>query len=394
MADQWIGKYRAEKVLGSGSFATVWLAFDDRLDDRVAIKVLADNWALNEDVRRRFTDEAKTMRRIDDDAVVRIHLVDELPDGRPYFVMGWADNGTLQDRMRAGGNTGKVFEVREAVAIGAAIAECLSVVHQHKVIHRDIKPSNVLFRSNRSNRRRQAGLSDEVLMLGDFGLAKSLAGSAGFTVAAGTPAYMAPEQAAASDDLDERADVYGVAAIVYELLSGRTPFPATTLSGVGRIEERGRLRALDELNGRVPRRLAQVVELGLQADRSRRTATAALFADELRRALPIEDGTSTALSSGPAAAGPAASTVAIRGPAAQRRSQDDSAGRRHHQVGAGCTRVAACDPGHAPAHGGDAAARAGEVLAHRGRGRTYATNPGSSCSRRGEHVMGWLGPGG
>ena len=102
-----IGKYLARRALGAGSFATVWLAYDELLDAEVAVKVLADNWAQHPDVRRRFIDEAKLLRRIDHERIVRVHEVDELPDGRPYFVMTWADRGTLHDRLREYANAGR-----------------------------------------------------------------------------------------------------------------------------------------------------------------------------------------------------------------------------------------------------------------------------------------------
>src|SRR5947209_772599 len=96
-----IGRYRTERVLGSGAFGTVWLAHDETLDARVAIKVLAENWARDDAFRQRFIDEARVLWRADSDHLVRVHTVDELPDGRPYFVMDYADRGTLEERMRA-----------------------------------------------------------------------------------------------------------------------------------------------------------------------------------------------------------------------------------------------------------------------------------------------------
>ncbi|HRD99966.1 MAG TPA: serine/threonine-protein kinase, partial [Ilumatobacteraceae bacterium] len=141
-----IGKYLAERALGAGSFATVWLAFDELLEVHVAIKVLADNWARNADIRRRFVEEARLLRRIDHDRVVRVYDVDELPDGRPYFVMAVADKQTLHERIEEYGR-GVPFDTAEALRLGIEICEALSIVHDFGVVHRDIKPSNILFRS-------------------------------------------------------------------------------------------------------------------------------------------------------------------------------------------------------------------------------------------------------
>ncbi|GFJ93851.1 protein kinase [Phytohabitans rumicis] len=86
-----IGTYRIERLLGAGSFATVWLGFDPSLGARVAIKVLADNWSHDLRVRERFLDEGRLLWRLDHQRVVRVYALDELPDGRPYLVMLWAD---------------------------------------------------------------------------------------------------------------------------------------------------------------------------------------------------------------------------------------------------------------------------------------------------------------
>ena len=99
---QYIGRYRAHRIVGSGAFATVWLSEDETLNVPVAIKVLAENWAHDEEVRRRFIEEARILWNANSDHIVRIHNVDTLADGRPYFVMDFADRGTLHERMGDG----------------------------------------------------------------------------------------------------------------------------------------------------------------------------------------------------------------------------------------------------------------------------------------------------
>lgn len=258
-----------ERVLGAGSFATVWLAVDEFLDAHVAVKVLADNWSRQPDIRRRFIDEAKILRRLDHDRVVRVHQVDELPDGRPYFVMTWADRATLFDRIQERARQQRPFTVAEAVELTIEIAECLAIVHAYGVVHRDIKPSNVLFRSAAAQlraaaaRRGGASLAEERMMLGDFGLAKDLAGASGFTFAAGTPAYMAPEQARSTTEIDERADVFSTTAVLYELLSGRPAFSAETLSGVARSHLGDGPVPLNSARPDAPAALWEVIRHGL-----------------------------------------------------------------------------------------------------------------------------------
>jgi len=205
------GRYRVVRRIGSGGFATVWLARDDVLDAPVAVKVLADNWAHRLDVRTRFEEEARILRRADSDRVVRVHDIGELPDGRPYFVMTFADRGTLAERLAGG-----PLPVAEALRYGADIARGLAVLHQVGVIHRDVNPGNVLLRS--------APDGSERVLLADLGLAKAAAHGSGFTLAVGTPGYMAPEQSRpGSAPLDARADVYALGAVLHHLLTGVPP---------------------------------------------------------------------------------------------------------------------------------------------------------------------------
>lgn len=284
-----IGKYLARRALGAGSFATVWLADDEVLDAPVAVKVLADNWARHPDVRRRFIDEAKLLRRIDHERIVRVHEVDELPDGRPYFVMTWADRGTLQERLTQAPD-GRL-DIERAVELTIEICECLAIVHDFGAVHRDVKPSNVLFRSVRAHERAAAArrgieLGDEQVVLGDFGLAKDLAAASGFTQAAGTPAYMAPEQALPTAIIDRRVDVYGATAVLYELLTGRPALAASTLSDVRRgPDQGGGVAPVRSLRPDIPPSVAAVIGRGLAYDPDQRYASALDLAAALRDAM-------------------------------------------------------------------------------------------------------------
>jgi hypothetical protein len=205
------GRYRVVRRIGSGAFATVWLAEDEELESPVAVKVLADNWAHRMDVRSRFEEEARILRRADSDRVVRVHDIGELEDGRPYFVMTYADRGTLADRLGDG-----PLPVGEALRYGADIARGLAVLHQVGVIHRDVNPGNVLLRSGRDGAER--------VLIADLGLAKAAARGSGFTLTVGTPGYTAPEQARPGDvPLDRRADVYSIGAVLHHMLTGVAP---------------------------------------------------------------------------------------------------------------------------------------------------------------------------
>ncbi|TDC51412.1 serine/threonine protein kinase, partial [Micromonospora sp. KC207] len=215
-----IGPYRIERLLGAGSFATVWLGHDPVLDARVAIKVLAENWHHDLRVRERFLDEGRLLRRLDHERLVRVHAVGELPDGRPYLVMAWADGGSLADRLADG-----PLPVPVALAVLAEIAAGVAVLHRHDVVHRDLTPGNVLFRSTPDGER---------VLIADLGLAKALAAASGLTARAGTPGYMAPEQDDPLAVVDTRADVYGLGRLGLRLLGADAarPDPARLRPGV------------------------------------------------------------------------------------------------------------------------------------------------------------------
>ena len=191
-----LGRYLLEDRLGAGSFATVWRAYDPELDTDVAVKVLADNWAANADVRQRFLAEARLLRRISSPRVVRVHDVG-VQDDRPFFVMDYVRGGTLAE---------KVGHCRpaEALQLAAEAGHAVQVLHDAGVVHRDIKPSNLLL---------DVGRTPPAVLVADLGSAKQLADASGLTVTTGTPAYMAPEQALQTGGFDGRADVYALGVV-------------------------------------------------------------------------------------------------------------------------------------------------------------------------------------
>ena len=203
-----IGRYRLEAVHGSGAFATVWRGFDTELEIPVAVKVLAENWSHHADVRERFLAEARLLRRIASDRVVRVYDVGT-HDDQPYFVMDFVAGGTLDDV--ADGS----LDPADALALAEQAARAVAALHAAGVVHRDVKPSNLLV-------DRSGGGLGRVLVA-DLGSAKRLAEASGITVTTGTPSYMAPEQALGRT-IDERCDVYSLGVVTYVLLTGRLPF--------------------------------------------------------------------------------------------------------------------------------------------------------------------------
>jgi serine/threonine protein kinase len=209
-----IGRYRLGQRLGAGSFATVYRGHDDELEVDVAVKVLAENWATNDDVRNRFLAEARLLRKIQDERIVRVYDIGSTDDERPYFVMDYANGGSLEDLRR------NLVPPGRALRLCAEAARALEVLHRNGIIHRDVTPGNILLTHDDNETR---------VLLADLGVAKKMVGQQGATMTAGTPAYMALEQATGVGTLDQRADIYSIAAVAYALLTGRPPFPVKTL---------------------------------------------------------------------------------------------------------------------------------------------------------------------
>ncbi|MFF7215925.1 serine/threonine-protein kinase [Streptomyces sp. NPDC008238] len=253
---QQIGRYRLVRPVGSGAFAMVWLAHDDALDAPVAVKVMAENWAYRMDLRERFLSEARLLRMAASSRLVQVFDIGELPDERPYFVMEYADGGTLGDLLARGRPS-----LPEALRLTAEAARGVAALHEAGVVHRDIKPSNVLISGAREGRER--------VLVADLGLAKALAQASGLTMAAGSAGYMAPEQARPDGGIDVRADVYGLGALLYHLVTGSVPGPA------GEVVRPGRLRP------GLPAAVERAVLRALQPDRRKRWPSASRFADEL-----------------------------------------------------------------------------------------------------------------
>lgn len=271
-----IGQYQLGERLGSGAFATVWLGYDPGFDGNVAIKVLGDNWVGHADIVRRFVDEARLLWRAEDPRVVRVFNLGELPTGQPWFAMEYADRGTLDDRLPI-----RFDSIEDAVGLIEEVARCVGALHRLGAVHRDVKPGNFLVRSiPRAVDAPTPGLApDERLMIADLGLAKVLAESSGFTVAAGSPLYMAPEQASTSADVGFSTDVYALGVCAWEILTGqRAPGPAD------RDQSALKAATLTETNPLVPASVAHAIERATAWEPGDRWATAGDFADELRTA--------------------------------------------------------------------------------------------------------------
>lgn len=227
--------YDILRVAGRGGMGIVLKAFDRTLRRVVAVKMLAPHLAGNGQARQRFVREGRAAAGICHEHVVTIHAVEEAP---PFIVMQYVQGETLEGRIHRNGS----LEVREAIRIAKQIAEGLAAAHTQGVVHRDIKPANILLENGVARVR-----------ITDFGLARAV-DDASLTqsgVVAGTPQYMAPEQAN-GDAVDERADLFSLGSVLYTMLAGHAPFRATTTMGVLKRLCDNTARPIREINPDVP----------------------------------------------------------------------------------------------------------------------------------------------
>jgi serine/threonine protein kinase len=262
--------YTIEGEIGRGGMGVVYRARDERLQRRVAIKVLPPELAFSSEIRQRFTREAQTAARLSHPHIVPIHDVGE-GNGIVYFVMGLIEGESLAARIRRRGRV----PAEETRRIIRETADALSAAHAVSVIHRDIKPDNILLEGTRGR-----------VVVTDFGIAKAMSATSGATLtsagmAIGTPSYMSPEQAAGEREIDGRSDLYSVGIVAYQMLAGELPFNAPTVAGILMKQITETAPLLHEAYPDVPEDLSLAVARCLEKDPENRWPSA----DGLRRAL-------------------------------------------------------------------------------------------------------------
>jgi serine/threonine-protein kinase len=250
-------RYRIERQLGRGGMATVYLAHDEELGRRVAVKVLAQHLVDDEEFRARFQREARLAARLSHPNVVRI-----FDAGDRFMVMEYVPGTSLAD---AG-----PLPVARAVELGVQACAGLQHAHDAGLVHRDIKPANLLLRD------------DGVLKIADFGIARA-AESTRHTQAGtllGTAAYLAPEQIAGGD-ATAASDIYSLGAVLYELLTGRAPYTVSSLAELAAQQSAGSIQPVADLESSVPRNVEAAVMHALARDPSFRPGSARELGQEL-----------------------------------------------------------------------------------------------------------------
>jgi serine/threonine-protein kinase len=275
-------------LVGRGGMCAVYRATDDESGKEVAVKVLDRDHLHHPQRVARFRREVGSLMRLRHPHIVLALRTGDI-SGLPYLVMEFCAGGTLDIHL-----AGRPLPPAEAAAVLRALAGAVEYAHGHGVVHRDLKPSNILLGADQfpipDHQTRPdwaLGMGDSELRpkVADFGLAKCEAGVGSAITATretlGTPCYMAPELTTGARDADFRTDVYGLGGILYELLTGRPPFVATTPLEVIRMVREEAPVPPTRLNPLVPAELEAVCLKCLEKDPEMRFATAAQVSEGL-----------------------------------------------------------------------------------------------------------------
>jgi serine/threonine-protein kinase len=267
-----LGEYEVTDWLGQGGMGTVFKAFDTSLNRFVAIKVLALPSAPDSDARRRFEREARAAAAISHPHVIAIHAVG-IFKRRPYIVMEYVPGASLQQRL----DSADPLDLRAILSIATQVASGLAAAHNQGLVHRDIKPANIMLENDL-----------ERVKITDFGLAKAVDDTlvSQLGTVAGTPRFMAPEQAR-GERIDRRADLFSLGSVLYSLCTGRPAFDGDSTPAVIRQVCDHHPPPIRELNPAIPEWLAQIVERLLAKDPADRFQSASELAELLERHLAV-----------------------------------------------------------------------------------------------------------
>ena len=264
------GRYEIREIVGVGGMAVVYKAYDNIDDRMVSIKVLKDEFLANEEFRRRFKNESKAIAVLSHPNIVKVYDV-SLGDKLQYIVMEYVEGITLKEYIEQQG----VIPWKEAVHFTTQILRALQHAHDKGIVHRDIKPQNILLLENGS------------IKVTDFGIARFSRGETRtMTEAAiGSVHYISPEQAR-GETTDDKADIYSVGVVLYEMITGRLPFEAESAVSVAIMQVQNEATPPREINPQIPLGLEQITLHAMEKSTANRYQSAAemlLDLDELKR---------------------------------------------------------------------------------------------------------------
>jgi serine/threonine-protein kinase len=262
-----IGDYRLTKKLGQGGMGAVYLAHQVSLDRNVAVKMLSKELAAKPAFVQRFLREARVMAKLDHPNILRCYEVGEAL-GYHFLSMEFVEGGSVESWLKKLGK----FSIGDSLHITLATAHALQHAHELNLIHRDIKPDNILLTKK------------GVVKVADLGLAKAKDDDMGITktgTGAGTPIFMAPEQARDAKHVDGRSDIYAVGCMLYVFLTGQSPFKGETLVELIEAKEKGKFTPVRQFNDEVPERLDLIIDKVLAVKPEHRYQTCAELILEL-----------------------------------------------------------------------------------------------------------------
>jgi serine/threonine protein kinase len=263
MGEEKFSRYELKEELGQGGMATVYRAYDPLFEREVALKILKQERLNDVQVRERFERETKIIAKLEHAAIVPVYDVGRSDNDQLFFVMRYMAGGSLADRIQNGS-----LSLLDAANILQRLGGALDYAHAKGIIHRDLKPGNILFDEY------------ENAYISDFGIAKLAQASTKITNSGiiGTPTHMSPEQAQ-GEEVDGRSDIYSLGVILFEMLSGHTPFEATTPLGMAlkhAIEPPPRIL---DVNPNLPAGVDAVIKKVLEKERDRRYRSGTEFAN-------------------------------------------------------------------------------------------------------------------